>query len=56
MSKTKTMTFNAENNDTDYPSTICKLGETDVENVKVPRITHPIQRIVDGGYGNQYSN
>ena len=35
VSKTKTMTFNAENNDADYPNTICKLGETDVENVKV---------------------
>ena len=29
------MIFNAENNDADYPNTTCKLGERDIENVKV---------------------
>ena len=32
VSKTKTMIFNAEHNNADYPNTICKLGETDIQN------------------------
>ena len=35
VSKTKTMIFNAEINEGDYPNTICKLGKADVANVKV---------------------
>ena len=59
VSKRKTMIFNAENNDTDYPNTICKFRETDLKNVKVLKYLGSLiqySESLNGRCGNKSSN